>query len=67
MNQRINKLKTLTVWTFFKWLGIALLLFYVSRATAISIARDFLGTNINFSITLYHNSDGLFRPVVEAK
>jgi len=67
MKNKINKLKTLTVWTFFKWLGIALLVFYVSRATAISIARDFLGTNINFSISFIHNSDGLFRPVVEAK
>ena len=70
----MNKIKTfskgikeLNFWFALKWTGILIIVLYFGVAIGQQILRDFTGYRINYSFSISYESDGLLKPIVEAK
>jgi hypothetical protein len=59
-----TKIKNISMWSFLKWVGIAVIVLYIASATGMKLAQDIKGVKINYSASIIINSDGLLKPVV---
>jgi len=67
MKTRINSIKNLNFWTGLKWLTTLTIILYFGIAIGQQILRDITGYRVNYSFSVSYESDGLLKPVVEAK
>ena len=67
MRTKLNQIKNLNFWFALKWTGILIIVLYFGVAIGQQILRDFTGYRINYSFSISYESDGLLKPIVEAK
>jgi len=67
MKTKIQSIKNLNFWTGLKWIVTLSIILYFGFGIGQQILRDVTGYRINYSFSISYESDGLLKPVVEAK